>query len=303
MKIKKVAQTPGVLATVSTTKIDSDKDTYSCNYLNDNAVVVSPTEPSDGKVWIQRSGNLFDKNNANIFGGYFYKDSNAIVSSSVSKCLYIPITGGKTYKVNKISSTRFNVGTTSTVPTTNVTLLDNANNILSTSNIQTNNTKIILKTNNNANYLVVWYYTSNSDTLTEEEILNSIRIEEHPKKIHTKTDNGYEEFYNEENIEIYDNYEQRIGTWLGKPLYRIVFEFSGISGSDMSLDTGLSGVTVTDIRGFLKSSDGSGSFPIPFILGEEYLYVSTISRGSQIRVRTNSTWSGFTLCVTLEYTK
>ena len=75
MKIKKVAQTPGVLATVSTSKIDSDKDTYSCNYLNDNAVVVSPTEPSDGKVWIDNVNKKIHTKNDN---GYeeFYNEEN-----------------------------------------------------------------------------------------------------------------------------------------------------------------------------------------------------------------------------------
>lgn len=51
MKIKKVAQTPGVVATVSNSKIDSDKDTYSCNYLNYNRENYSTEEQRIG-TWI-----------------------------------------------------------------------------------------------------------------------------------------------------------------------------------------------------------------------------------------------------------
>ena len=50
------------------------------------------------------------------------------------------------------------------------------------------------------------------------------------KKIYTKNDNGvYEEFYNEENLEVYSTSEQRIGTWIdGKPLYRKGFIYGAL---------------------------------------------------------------------------
>ena len=159
------------------------------------------------------------------------------------------------------------------------------------------NTPINAENLNKLNNVIV---SSEEPTTGEEVWIDNVN-----KKIHTKTNNGYEEFYNEEehNKVNYSTSEQRIGTWLGKPLYRKVFEISNISGTDMNFGTGLTGINVVDIRGFLKSSDGSGSLPIPFILGEDYLYVNTTSKGAQIRIRTNDTWSGFILFGTLEYTK
>lgn len=61
MKIKKVSQSVGVTGNIANTKTESNRDTYSCNYLNDNSVVISPTEPDCGNVWIEKSRNLYNK--------------------------------------------------------------------------------------------------------------------------------------------------------------------------------------------------------------------------------------------------
>jgi len=112
------------------------------------------------------NNNLFDKNNANILNASF---SNAnITSSSNAKTLYVPITGGKSYIINKIQSERFRVGTTQNIPAINGTIIDYIENTTATS--------ILILTSKNANYLVVYYFLNGTDTLTEQTILNSISI-------------------------------------------------------------------------------------------------------------------------------
>lgn len=182
-------------------------------------VVVSVEEPTTGEdVWFQSSGNIFDKNNANLLERTYVDIQQNIIAEDTSnlKMFYIPIIGGKKYVVKKVKTTRFRIGTTETIPKNGTILINKAYN--------DEGTQIIINTSSNANYLSVYYFRGESDTLTEEEILNSIVIEEYPKKIHTKNDKGvYEEFYNEEEKEDYSADEQRIGTYLGKPLYRQVF--------------------------------------------------------------------------------
>lgn len=183
------------------------------------SLIVSSEEPTTGEeVWFQVSGNIFDKNNANLLDNtYVDIQQNAIAADITNlKMFYVPIIGGKKYVVKKVKTTRFRIGTTETIPKHGTSLINKSYN--------DEGTQIIINTSSNANYLSVYYFRGESDTLTEEEILNSVIIEEYPKKIHTKNDKGeYEEFYNEEEKEVYSADEQRIGTYLGKPLYRQVF--------------------------------------------------------------------------------
>lgn len=137
---------------------------------------INPDYPSE----VEACGdniNLFDKDKANTLGVYFTSESTTLIQGSVAKSLYIPITSGKTYSVSKVAGERFNVGTTEAIPNANVTLIDNAKNF-NTNETMVNSTKVILKTSSNAKYLVVLYYASNADTLTEQEILDSIKIVE-----------------------------------------------------------------------------------------------------------------------------
>lgn len=113
---------------------------------------------------------LFDKDNANIINGYVNDWSSTIYEDTNTRSLYIPIIGGKTYTILRAEGTFFHIATTVDIPNIGVYRNDY---------IQENNaTKLTLKTSIGAKYLVVSYYSSASDTLTEEEIRNSIQIEE-----------------------------------------------------------------------------------------------------------------------------
>lgn len=113
--------------------------------------------------------NLFDKDNANILSGYYLNfNQDKIISGSGTATLFISIKGGETYTISKILSSRFAIATTSTYPANNVSVIDKKQNNSATS--------LTLTTSSSANYLCVFFLHS-SDTLTEQQILDSIQIE------------------------------------------------------------------------------------------------------------------------------
>jgi hypothetical protein len=115
------------------------------------------------------SYNLFDKNNANILNNN-YIGSTTIGIANGAKTLYYECKPNTTYTVSKIASQRFIIGDTNETPANGVTVNNRtANNT---------GTDITITTSSNAQYLVVFYYLSTADTLTEQEILDSIQITE-----------------------------------------------------------------------------------------------------------------------------
>lgn len=113
--------------------------------------------------------NLFNKNNANKLDGYI-NSAGTITSEAANKTIYIPCKSSTTYTVSKIASTRFGIASYSTTPQIGST----------TSNFTRDNsaTHLTLTTGSSDTYLGVWYYNSNTDTLTEQQILDSIMINE-----------------------------------------------------------------------------------------------------------------------------
>ena len=119
--------------------------------------------------------NLFDKENANILNVSINADKN-IATSSNAKTLYIPCQPNTTYTVSKIVSNRFRLATTSDIPAPSIASINYiANDTASVSTITTSS---------NAKYLCVYYFLNGTDTLTEKEILDSIKIYE-----------GYNDYY------------------------------------------------------------------------------------------------------------
>lgn len=114
--------------------------------------------------------NLFDKDNTNILNAYINATNSTIVSHSNSRTLYIPIKPSTTYTISKILSKRFIVVSTIDIP---------ANNIVGTNIVNDNSaTNLTITTGVNDKYLAVFYYLSGTDTLTEQQVLDSIMIEE-----------------------------------------------------------------------------------------------------------------------------
>ena len=117
--------------------------------------------------------NLFDKNNANVYNGYFTPSAPTLTSNSNHRTIYIEIKPNATYTIQKSNlggdNARFGVGTTSTLPTTNV----------SVSQVTLNNTYLsqTITTDANAKYLVVWCYFTSNTAITFTDLLATIQIE------------------------------------------------------------------------------------------------------------------------------
>ena len=129
----------------------------------------SPDYPQEVEI-VEGYENLFDKDNANIINCLINGTTKVITNYNDAKTLYIPINGGLTYTIYKRVSQRFAVGSSSSIPSNNVTC--------SVASQDNSSNKITITTNENDNYLAVFYYLNGVDTLTEQEILDSIMITE-----------------------------------------------------------------------------------------------------------------------------
>ena len=115
--------------------------------------------------------NEFDKDNANTLTAYLDINNFKISTNSTTKTLYIPCKANTTYTVSKISSKRFGIAFTNDTPAVDSKInnaIENLNGV----------TSLTQKSTSQSKYLCVYYYKSDVDTLTEQEILNSIKVEE-----------------------------------------------------------------------------------------------------------------------------
>lgn len=139
--------------------------------------------------------NLFDKNNANILNAYLAGATSSIIEQQKSKTLYISCNSNTTYTIKKISSENFNIATTIEEPTYGTIYEDRW--------IRPNKdvTEHSYTTNANAKYLLL-QYSDSSNTIDEQEILDSIEIYE-----------GYEPYYELCSIDgVRDNLKVTSGT-------------------------------------------------------------------------------------------
>ena len=116
--------------------------------------------------------NLFNKSNVNVLDAYFNTGTtNTITSSNSAKTIYIQCKPSTTYTISKITSARFYVGYTETTPAIGVEVFgrDGSNDLT---------TPITITTGNNATYLVAFVYITSVDTLTPQQIYDTIQIEE-----------------------------------------------------------------------------------------------------------------------------
>lgn len=170
---------------ISTTPVTYDDfEKYTGGIPSPNPDYPQEIKVVEGRQVITDKGkNLFDKDNANIMIASFSQDYKKISQvSNNAKILYIPCKGNTTYTVSKKSSERFRILTTEIVPALEVAGIDFIQNETATS--------LTITTSSNVNYLCVYYFINGTDTLTEQEILDSIQIEENS----SATD--YESYYN-----------------------------------------------------------------------------------------------------------
>lgn len=112
--------------------------------------------------------NLFDKDGNQILEAFINGSTGVITNYNATRMLYIECKSNTTYTFSRIGGTRLIIGTTNVIPTNGIIVND----------IVTDNSATVktYTTNTNAKYLCVFYYNSGSDTLTEENIRNSIQI-------------------------------------------------------------------------------------------------------------------------------
>lgn len=99
-----------------------------------------------------------------------YINSRATSMASDVNCMlvYFPCLPNVTYTINKVLSARFRAGYTTVTPENGVSIFGGVADNTATS--------ISIATSSNAQYLVVYYYDSANDTLSETEIYNSLTI-------------------------------------------------------------------------------------------------------------------------------
>lgn len=116
--------------------------------------------------------NLFDKDDSSLILNDLYLDRTQQIVKSANdvKSVYMLIKPNTTYTISKILSARFRVATTNVIPTTNLSISNYSANDKATSKTIT--------TSSDSKYLVIFLYNSSIDTLTFQQILDSLQIEE-----------------------------------------------------------------------------------------------------------------------------
>lgn len=113
--------------------------------------------------------NIFDKSNVNKLSAYFWSGST-IQTLNTRRIIYVPCKPNTMYSVSKKAGKKFILSTTKVTPALGVQTFEF---------VQGDTASLLsLKTPPDARYLLVQYFDTSVDTLTEQEILDSIKIEE-----------------------------------------------------------------------------------------------------------------------------
>lgn len=198
--------------------------------------------------------NLFDKDNANILNGYL-ADGGTLVSNSGYRTLYISCNQNTTYTISKIQSNYFRVAEFTSIPLFGDSYITRTKNDSATS---------ITFTTTTGNYLAITYL-SPSDTLTEQQILDTIQIEKGSQassysayftpielwKIENQDHTiKYQDriFFNEPSSPYYNNQLESYKWFLHKEINKVVLD-----GSESWTLTQTSNVFYTPLSGYLKT--------------------------------------------------
>ena len=284
-----------------------------------NRIHTGPYQPEDGEeVWIQKSKNLFNINgNVNISGAGGGQTSLNTVSGNVLT------SNVNTYSTHNVGQKFTNLnGKTFTVSakilsvgtgTDGYTAIYDNNVLKKGLSVQAGQTVTLTYTGTTDN-IVVGFATASGEgaqfTDIQVEIGNTATDYEPyvVKKIYTKNDKGYEEFYNgEENI--YSQEERRIGTWVnGKPLYRKMIPCGYLNAGDQTIAHGVPNIDgVTNARGFFHNTNVGTWFPIPRSYptnGDKFNVAVDVGK-ENITLTSGSNYNGtlFYAWIVLEYTK
>jgi len=177
----------------------------------------TPNAPVEVESVGDKTKNLFDKNNANLFNGYFSSNGDRKITNysqtlGTYGSFYIKCKANTTYTISrKIIGSRFAVGSTGQT-IANGTVLNVARD-------DDNAASITITTTANDDKLVVWFRNaglSPDTTYTIEEMIDGIQIEEGP----TKTE--YEPYGYKIPVKVSnDNEDITTNIYLDEPLRKI----------------------------------------------------------------------------------
>ena len=108
--------------------------------------------------------NLFDKDNVNKINAYF---DSTIHSNSANRVFWLKIDKNQDYTISKVKGKVFGIAFTDQLPKAGVKIYGT----------KYNNTGEVITTNSGSYDYLVCYYWSTSDVLTEQQIIDSIKIE------------------------------------------------------------------------------------------------------------------------------
>ena len=286
---------------VSSVTQDSDVNTYSCNYINDRTVKVSPEEPTTGEnVWIEYSKNKLDptiiKRGAYNSNGEFTTQNDIVILNANVKS-----------NTNYIVSANSNVAGLLIVYFHNNTFIGGK---FEGYNVKENQ----FTTPDNCNRVEI-EVAKNFGTEMTQDIVNSLELQLESNIVRTK----YEKYLTP-NIKVnnngsyetivysntYSTEEQVIGTWMGKPLYRKVININMPNGTTQRhnlYNTGLSGIITRKIYGTMYVSGHMFPLPMYNLIVNESCLIYTTNNGESIDVELNCDFSNYTADIILEYTK
>ena len=287
-------------------------------------VVISDEEPEDGKLWVDtaeiqtiagrdrlvnvstevdedykvnflKGKNLFDKNSVYKLTAYFNESTPTITSNDANRILYIPCKPNTTYTITISNATgTYSIGYTTTLPALNVSV-SGVSNTLKT-----------ITTGANAKYLVIRYFQTAQASITEQQALDSIQIEEgsssttYEPYITPSINVDGDEIYSKDNLEQYSTSEIRIGTWIdGKPLYRKVFYITSNLSSPLDITHGISNVGYLKVEGHLTTSQTSA----PSFYNNSTDFFRVFRNGAYLSARYGSSISATSITFIVEYTK
>lgn len=271
--------------------------------ITQHTLVVSPTEPVTDrkKVWLQSNvKNMLNKRiiNANVKSdGTFVEENTRLIFD------YIEV------KPNLTLTFSLNI----TSGFLGIAFYDENKTFISRAydNMKTSITATVPST---AKY-VRPFIQINGDTVLDENSINAYEMQLENGELRTtyeavvedKTfilnDNDIYEEYVPKSEEIYSTTEQRIGTYLGKPLYRKVLKFGALANNGETTVDYDSTYIIQQFNVYVKNPTSGVKFHLP-VVGTNYINAFDYIPNNRIAILTTSDRTGFTNnYVIIEYTK
>ena len=259
---------------------------YDSTYLN--GINVGTSQNNDYSVNILQSKNLFDKNDSIVSGEYFNESNGNIQTTTTPNNYlqeaYIKVDPNTQYIASASSNTQY------------IRIIEYTSSLsfIKGTSSSTSNT-LSITTSSTTQYIRMSMYGSDALDTTILQKGNLILL---PQII-----------VNDETIyyganQNYSSVEQRIGTWIGKPLYRKIIDFGSLpNATGSSKPHGISNVdNFINQKGFC--TNGISWLPIPFVSAiNTFSDVQLSCDNTAIYIRTNNNMSSYNAYIILEYTK